>query len=148
MSEYQPLFMEEILLVHIYGSDEEILRFDALMTTLDREESLVEITVLIEEIKRRNVSKMDWNCCHRCASFRVCKINWARGERDIPRNCCSLCPNYEDCRARRRRLEASGDEPCTASPPAPMSTGGEAAAGPSVTPPLSPATPAGDTPPA
>lgn len=108
MSEYQPLFMEETLLVHIYGSDDEIVRFTALMERLDVEENLVEITLLIEDIKRRNVSKMDWLCCHRCANYRACKINWARGERDIQRNCCSLCPNYEDCRARRRRMDADG----------------------------------------
>lgn len=117
MNEYQPLFMEETLLVHIYGSDEEISRFDELMNAVDDEETLVEITILIEDIKRRNVSKMDWNCCHRCDNYRMCKINWARGERDIPRNCCSLCPNYEDCRARRRRFDAEGGECVAAAPP-------------------------------
>lgn len=104
--------MEETFLVNLYGSEEEIGRFYDLLDVLD-DENIVEMVHLIEEIKRRNVTRIYWNCCHRCQNFSTCRINWYRGEHKIKRNCCSLCTNYEDCLSRmnsdgKRSLECPG----------------------------------------
>lgn len=113
--------MEETFLVNLYGSEEEINRFYDLLDVLDNE-NVVEMVHLIEEIKRRNVTRIYWNCCHRCQNFATCRINWYRGERAIKRNCCSLCSNYEDCLAR---MNSDGERPAacpgeTLPPPQPQ----------------------------
>ena len=97
--------------MNLYGSDEEVDRFYLLMENLDNE-SVVEIVHLIEDIKRRNVTKIYWHCCDRCQNFNQCKINWFRGEKNIPQNCCSLCNNYEECVARMNSEQKKETSEC------------------------------------
>jgi hypothetical protein len=96
-SEFYPLFMEEVFIVNLYGSDLEARRFYELMQDTEKRENIVEMAALIEDIKRRCLTKMNWYCCHRCERFQTCRINWHRGERNIERNCCSYCAKYEAC---------------------------------------------------
>lgn len=94
---YRPLFLEELFVVHLYGTDEEVQRFDKLMEDRDNFENVVAMATLIEDIKRRNLTKLNWFCCSKCQNFRICRINWYRGERNIERNCCTYCSHYTDC---------------------------------------------------
>ena len=96
--EYLPVYAEEIFIVNIYGTDEEIAEFNQLMQSPNIEKNLVSMALLIEEIKRRSLLKMNWHCCWRCSYFKTCKINWYRGERQMGmRNCCTYCQNFWDC---------------------------------------------------
>ena len=95
---YLPVFAEEIFIVNLYGTDEELDEFNRLIESPEIEKNLITMALLIEEIKRRNVLKMTWQCCWRCRYFRTCKINWYRGERNMQsRHCCTYCQNYWEC---------------------------------------------------
>ena len=104
MGEFYPLFMEEIFIVNIYGTEAESNLFYKLMQDTKKSENVVELAALIEDIKRRELTKMDWYCCYRCDKFHTCKINWYRGERTVERKCCSYCQSYEKC-LEEMRLE-------------------------------------------
>ena len=98
---YLPTFAEETFIAHCYGTDEEIALFTELIdVTLvgptDRN-ALVNLIILIEEIKNRNQLGMDWKCCWRCQRYSHCEINWYRGERKLAKVCCPNCVNYRDC---------------------------------------------------
>lgn len=96
--EYLPVFAEEIFVVNLYGTDEEIDEFNELMKSTHIEKSLMSLALIIEEIKRRNFLKIGWSCCWRCYYYQNCKINWYRGERNIKkRNCCTYCQSFWDC---------------------------------------------------
>lgn len=96
--EYLPVFAEEIFIVNLYGTDEEIDEFNLLMQNPKIEKNLISMALLIEEIKRRSLLKMNWYCCWRCHYFPTCKINWYRGERNYQvRNCCTYCQNFWEC---------------------------------------------------
>lgn len=98
---YYPLYIEELFIVQLYGTDEEVKRFNELMdikTDDDQDDDIViEIVALIEEIKRKNLTKMNWFCCHRCENFKICRINWHRSERNLEKKCCTYCSHYEKC---------------------------------------------------
>jgi hypothetical protein len=94
---YVPTYAEETFIAHCYGSQDEIERFDALMQDPTDRGNLIDIIVLIEEIKNKNNLGMDWNCCWRCQRFSHCEINWYRGERSLKKTCCPNCVNYRDC---------------------------------------------------
>ncbi len=97
-SDYLPVYAEEIFVVNLYGTDEEISEFTRLMENPQIEGNLVSIVLLIEEIKRRSLLKINWYCCWRCERFQTCKINWYRGERHFERrNCCTYCQNFWEC---------------------------------------------------
>lgn len=99
--EYLPVFAEEIFIVNLYGSDEEITEFNHLMQNPAIERNVISMALLIEEIKRRNFLKINWHCCWRCKYFATCKINWYRGERCMERrNCCTYCQNFWECHKR------------------------------------------------
>lgn len=107
MSEYLPVFAEEIFIVNLYGSDEELDEFTQLMKNPQEERNLYAIALIIEEIKRRNFLKMSWHCCWRCSYFATCKINWYRGERCMERrNCCTYCQNFWECHKRFNEVDA------------------------------------------
>ena len=96
--EYLPVFAEEIFVVNLYGTDEEIDEFNELMQSSQAEKSLLSMALIIEEIKRRNFLKITWHCCWRCQYYQNCKINWYRGERKMnKRNCCTYCENFWTC---------------------------------------------------
>ncbi|MBF0500256.1 MAG: hypothetical protein HQM09_08990 [Candidatus Riflebacteria bacterium] len=96
--EYLPVFAEEIFIVNLYGNDDEIEEFNFLMQSPDVEKNLISMALLIEEIKRRSLLKMNWYCCWRCQYHASCKINWYRGLRRFElRNCCTYCQNFWDC---------------------------------------------------
>src|SRR5687767_7075041 len=80
---YLPTFAEETFIAHCYGTDEEIELFGKLIEDPTNRNHLVNLIVLIEEIKNRNHLGMDWKCCWRCQRFSHCEINWYRGERTI-----------------------------------------------------------------
>ncbi|MBR4330554.1 MAG: hypothetical protein IKO19_02245 [Candidatus Riflebacteria bacterium] len=99
--EYLPVFAEEIFIVNLYGTDEEIYEFNELMKETQVEKNLMSMTLIIEEIKRRNFLKIDWQCCSRCRYYANCKINWYRGERHMNnRHCCTYCQNFWDCHSK------------------------------------------------
>ena len=99
--EYLPVYAEEIFIVNIYGTDEEIEEFNQLLKSPEIEKNLISMALLIEEIKRRSLLKMNWYCCWRCLYFQTCKINWYRGERQTNiRNCCTYCQNFWECHKR------------------------------------------------
>lgn len=101
MSEYLPVFAEEIFIVNLYGTDEEIAEFQVLLQTPNDEKSLMSMALIIEEIKRRHFLKINWHCCWRCCYYQTCKINWYRGERHFERrNCCTYCQNFWECHKR------------------------------------------------
>ena len=96
--EYLPVFAEEIFIVNLYGTDDEIDEFNDLMKANHIEKNLMSMALIIEEIKRRNFLKIGWHCCWRCQYYQNCKINWYRGERNMElRNCCTYCQNFWDC---------------------------------------------------
>ncbi|OQB50001.1 MAG: hypothetical protein BWY02_00941 [bacterium ADurb.Bin157] len=96
--EYLPVFAEEIFIVNLYGTDEELDEFNLLIEAPQVEKNLISMALLIEEIKRRNLLKITWQCCWRCRYYKSCKINWYRGERNIQaRNCCTYCQNFWEC---------------------------------------------------
>ncbi|MDD2717840.1 MAG: hypothetical protein PHW04_18285 [Candidatus Wallbacteria bacterium] len=94
---YHPLFLEELFIVHLYGSDDEVALFYRLMDDRDNPNNIVVMATLLEDIKRKNLTKMNWFCCTRCQNFEMCRINWYRGERNLERNCCTYCQIYEEC---------------------------------------------------
>ncbi len=98
--EYKPLFMEEIFIVNLYGTDEEIVLFYKLLQESDDFDNQIIMVNLIENIKRKYLTKMNWICCEGCQHYSICRINWYRGEKNIDRNCCSLCNNYNKCREK------------------------------------------------
>lgn len=101
MSEYLPVFAEEIFIVNLYGTDEELEEFNQLIKNPQVERNLYAMALIIEEIKRRNFLKMSWHCCWRCQYFSTCKINWYRGERKMERRiCCTYCQNFWECHKR------------------------------------------------
>lgn len=94
---YLPTFAEETFIAHCYGTDEEIELFTELIENPTDRNALVNLIILIEEIKNRNQLGMDWKCCWRCQRFSHCEINWYRGERKLAKVCCPNCVNYRDC---------------------------------------------------
>lgn len=98
--DYHPLFLEELFIVHLYGTDDEVARFYKLMENPNDRGNIVEMAALLEDIKMRELTKMNWYCCYRCQQFKICRINWYRGERNIERHCCTYCQNYEECYKR------------------------------------------------
>jgi hypothetical protein len=110
-SEYLPVFAEEIFIVNLYGTDEELDEFNLLIEAPDVEKNLISMALLIEEIKRRNLLKITWQCCWRCRYYKRCKINWYRGERNIQaRNCCTYCQNFWECHKKFSELNENGGE--------------------------------------
>ncbi|MBF0545108.1 MAG: hypothetical protein HQM08_11765 [Candidatus Riflebacteria bacterium] len=96
--EYLPVFAEEIFIVNLYGTDEEIDEFNILIQSPDVEKNVISMALIIEEIKRRSFLKMNWYCCRKCGYFVTCKINWYRGIRNFDkRNCCTYCQDFWEC---------------------------------------------------
>jgi len=102
---YDALFMEELFIVNLYGTEEEVERFYRLLSEREKFENTIAIIDLVESIKRRNITGMEWHCCSRCIHFDLCKLNWYRGERNIERKCCTLCQNYKECYKDAKKLE-------------------------------------------
>jgi hypothetical protein len=94
---YLPTFAEETFIAHCYGTEPEIRWFNELMENPTDRQHMINLIVLIEEIKNRNHLGMDWKCCWRCQRFSTCEINWYRGERGMEKVCCPNCVNYRDC---------------------------------------------------
>jgi len=97
IGKYHPLFLEELFIVNLYGTEEEIEQFNKLLDSKDSIENIVAMATLLEDIKRKRLTKMNWFCCHRCQNYEICRINWFRGERNISRHCCSYCQNFDEC---------------------------------------------------
>jgi len=109
--EYLPVYAEEIFIVNIYGTDEEIAEFNQLMKSVDVEKNLVSMALMIEEIKRRSLLRMNWYCCWRCERFQTCKINWYRGEKNYTiRNCCTYCQNFWECHKKFTEEEKKSNQ--------------------------------------
>ena len=108
--EYLPVFAEEIFIVNLYGTDEEIDEFNELMKETQNEKNLMSMSLIIEEIKRRNFLKMDWHCCSKCRYHANCKINWYRGERQMnSRHCCTYCQDFWKCHTQYCKLNNLSD---------------------------------------
>lgn len=97
IDEYKPLYMEEIFIVNLYGTEEEIELFYKLLQNSEDIDNQVIMVNLIERIKRNYLTKMNWLCCSKCQHYDACRINWYRGEKNQDRHCCSLCENYKGC---------------------------------------------------
>jgi len=112
LGKYYPLFLEELFIVHLYGTDAEVKQFYEFMEPEKRNksENIVVLATLIEDIKRRNLTKMNWFCCSRCENFKLCRINWYRGESNLERNCCTYCQNFEKCYETYKKLENKTDK--------------------------------------
>ncbi|MFC1743684.1 hypothetical protein ACFL35_06790 [Candidatus Riflebacteria bacterium] len=93
---YLPCFAEELFVVNLYGTDEEIERFEILIDNLESPASLIEIVTLMEEIKNR-AGKMNWYCCVECHRAERCEINDLRAIKKWERRCCSNCLKYDEC---------------------------------------------------
>jgi len=97
----------------MYGTEAEKKRVGMLVTYLVEEpealEKIVELAVLIEEIKRREITNMDWNCCYcnECDRFYNCRIKWYRGENNMTQYCCSYCQKFDRCLAKFQKQEKS-----------------------------------------
>ena len=102
---YDPLFVEETWIVRMYGSNEENERFDDLMQDRDDRWNRIEIVLLVEHIKDRHNLGLLTRCCELCPHFETCRINWRRGELELPRTCCSNCPEYTRCSRKLRPLK-------------------------------------------
>ena len=104
-------FLEEIAISNMYGTEAEKKRVGILVTHLIEEpeaiEKIVELAVLIEEIKRREITHMDWNCCYcsDCDRFYNCRIKWYRGEKNMTQYCCSYCQKFDRCLAKFQKQE-------------------------------------------
>jgi len=96
-NEFHPLYAEEIFIVHLYGNDDEIARFEKLLETKESPDSQLEMIILCEEITRRVLTEMNTHCCQRCPYFHICAINHRRCSRNMEKFCCSYCPNYREC---------------------------------------------------
>ncbi|MDP7421780.1 MAG: hypothetical protein QGH40_07865 [bacterium] len=113
-TDYNPLFAEEIFIVNLYGTDEEIQRFQGLIARREETNSLVAIVDLVEKIKSRCLTGMEWHCCWRCQYFQMCRIRWYREEHQVSQRCCSLCRGYMTCMSKFRSSipkDSSGDSP-------------------------------------
>lgn len=106
-------FLEEIAISNMYGTELEKKHVANLISYLINDpnniEKIVELAVVIEEIKRREITHMDWNCCFcdKCERFHSCRIKWYRGERQMTQYCCSYCQNFDRCLAKFQKLEKS-----------------------------------------
>ena len=113
--EYLPVYAEEIFIVNLYGTDEELEEFNHLLKDVAEERNMYAMALIIEEIKRRNFLKMTWRCCWRCQYYITCKINWYRGERCVERrNCCTYCQNFWDCHklyCEQEKVSSPGENP-------------------------------------
>ena len=113
MSSNEVCFLEEIAISNMYGTEHEKKSVANLISYLINDpqniEKIVELAVLIEEIKRREITHMDWNCCFcdKCERFHNCRIKWYRGERQMAQYCCSYCQNFDRCLAKFQKLEKS-----------------------------------------
>lgn len=106
---YKPFYAEESFIAQLYGTDEEVARFETLMERPHDRDNIVEIILLIETIKQRQKLAMDWQCCWRCQKFATCEINWRRGELGLPKHCCPNCQNYAECNKIYKAQKALGD---------------------------------------
>lgn len=106
-------FLEEIAISNMYGTELEKAIVSNLVSYLinvpNDVEKVVELAVIIEEIKRREITHMDWNCvlCGKCERTLNCKIKWYRGERGMTQYCCSYCQSFEGCLAKFQKNEKS-----------------------------------------
>ncbi len=94
---YNPVFAEETFIVNLYGTSKEIEEFDLLIADDASSVSLTAMVDLVETIKRRRFTGMNWNCCHQCQSFLNCSVKKHRFRRNQPRECCSMCKQYKSC---------------------------------------------------
>jgi|GEM_PF-3949419 len=113
MASNEVCFLEEIAISNMYGTESEKKIVAGLISHLINDsqniEKIVELAVIIEEIKRREITHMDWNCCFcdKCERFHNCRIKWYRGERQMPQYCCSYCQEFDRCLARFQKQEKS-----------------------------------------
>jgi hypothetical protein len=96
-NEFHPLYAEEIFIVHLYGNDDEIARFEKLLENKESPDVQVEMIILCEEITRRVLTKMNKKCCSGCSYANGCIINHRRSSRNMATYCCSYCPKYREC---------------------------------------------------
>lgn len=80
-TEFCPLFMEEVFLVNLYGTEEEAARLNRLLEREPTPEVTEELVFLIEEIKRRHVTRADWFCANRTEPLVVKGVAFAKGTR-------------------------------------------------------------------
>lgn len=102
MNEFHPLYAEEIFIVNMYGTDEEIAAFEQLLEHRQKSRVQVEMIVICEEIIRRILTNMETPCCHKCQFYFNCPVNSIRHGRGFSTKCCSYCHNYRECLARFR----------------------------------------------
>lgn len=113
MSSNEVCFLEEIAISNMYGTELEKKIVANLISYLindpNNSEKIVELAVIIEEIKRREITHMDWNCCFcdKCERYHNCRIKWYRGERQMTQYCCSYCQHFDKCLAKFQKLEKS-----------------------------------------
>lgn len=113
MSSNEVCFLEEIAISNMYGTELEKKSVANLISYLINDpnniEKIVELAVVIEEIKRREITHMDWNCClcDKCERYHNCRIKWYRGERQMTQYCCSYCRHFDRCLAKFQKLEKS-----------------------------------------
>lgn len=119
---YEPLFVEETWIVRMYGTNEQNERFDLLMQTGDDRWTRIEIVLLVEHIKEHHRLGLMTRCCPSCPHYETCRLNWRRGELDLPRTCCSNCPTYTRCSRKLRavRTRPGSGRPAATPEPEPL----------------------------
>lgn len=94
---FHPLYAEEIFIVYLNGSSKEIEEFEELLKEKEKTINQIRMILLVEEISRRELTKMDYMCCHECQFFGRCTVNQLRDQRGIEHHCCSYCHKYRTC---------------------------------------------------
>lgn len=99
-------YLEEIFIINVHGTDEELAMVPALISDLSDTDNFVKLAVLAEEIRYREVTRLDWKCCPKCNRYASCRIKWVRGEKGMQDRCCGFCQNYGQCLSEFRGQES------------------------------------------
>lgn len=94
---FHPLYAEEIFIVYLNGRPTEIEEFEELLKDKEKTINQIRMILLVEEITRRELTKMDYMCCHECQFYGRCTVNRLRSERNLEHHCCSYCHKYRVC---------------------------------------------------
>ncbi len=101
---YKPVFAEETFIVNLYGTPAEVETFEELLGDREAPGSVTAIADLVESIKRRKLTGMNWNCCWRCQFFQNCRIRDYRQKDNLPQKCCTVCPNHRRCMSSFQKI--------------------------------------------
>ncbi len=98
--------ISEIFMININGNDQEIEIARNIINNITDLDCLIKLSVLAEEVRAREIIRISWNCCNKCARYDTCRIKWHRGETNAPDQCCSYCQNYRECLEKYQKQAA------------------------------------------